>query len=324
MFAAQMVMSDPPVHDRLRQLAAPAFTGKAISSLKTWIEDLVDKRVAELAEMGDFDAVEGLATYVPGSTILHILGIPASDWQPLISRVPGFLHAFSPFPITDDQRAECDEACQFYIDYFGAIVDERRKAPGDDIVGQLITAHDREERLSHIELIALLNAFLNAGYETTMSALGTGLWGMLSQKDPWAGLTANPSAVSEALEETLRWDPPVHFLFRYPDVDLTVEGQKIPAGDRVILGLAAANRDERRFHDPDRIDIRRRNNAHVTFGGGRHFCIGSQLARLEARTTLAAIAKRIPRVNLVDDQLERYPSLMFPAIKRLRLKCELS
>ena len=320
MFDAQMVMSDPPVHDRLRRLAMPAFTAQVIASLKTWIEDLVEKRVEDLAEMEHFDLVGDLATYVPGSTILHILGIPAADWEPLISRVPAFLFAFSPFPITNEQRTICDEACQFYFDYFGAVVDERRKAPGDDIVGRLITAHDRDERLSRLELLAILNAFLNAGYETTMSALGTGVWAMLSQGDPWAALCANPGLAPLALEETLRWDPPVHFLFRYPDIDLTVEGQTIRAGEPVLLGLASANRDERRFQDPDRIDISRKDNAHVTFGGGRHFCIGAQLAKLEARTTLAALARRMPKLELIETHLDRQISLMFPAIKRLRVR----
>jgi cytochrome P450 len=319
MFNAQLVLADPPDHDRLRRLVSPAFTQQAIKPLQAWIEDKVAQRIGELAEQREFDLVADLAAYVPASTILHILGVPLSDWQPLISRVPDFLNFFSPFPISKEQRDACEAACQFYIDYFGAIVDERRAAPGDDIVGKLITAHDQDDQLSRIELLAILHAFLNAGFETTMSALGSGMWGMLSQRLPWQQLCADPNLAGTALEETLRWEAPIHFLRRYPAQDVTLHGTTIHAGEAVLLGLASANRDERRFPDPDRIDIHRADKAHVTFGGGRHFCIGAQLAKLEARTTLAALARKLPQLELIDTEPERQMNLMFHAIKRMKV-----
>ncbi|NWA28611.1 cytochrome P450 [Pseudomonas gingeri] len=319
MFDAQLVLTDPPNHDRLRRLVSPAFTVQALRPLESWIHEMVNNRVEELAGRDSFDLVNDLASFVPATTILHILGVPSTDWEPLISRVPAFLHLFSPFPIMEEQREACEAACQFYIDYFDNIVKDRWSNPGDDIVGKLISVHQQDPEFTRIELLSMLHAFLNAGFETTMSALGGGLFGMLSQGDPWKQLCEDPTLAGAALEETLRFDPPVHFMRRFPVEDTNFSGIIIPAGDSVQVCLASANRDERKFSDPDRIDIHRADKNHVTFGGGRHFCIGAMLAKLEARTTLEAIARKLPNLELLDLAPERQEHLMFHAIKNLKV-----
>jgi len=317
LYDAQLVLSDPPDHDRLRRLASPGFTPRTLKPLEAWVETMVAERVEHLAGVGAFDLITDLAAYVPGTTILHILGVPSSDWEALISRVPGFLHIFAPFPIGEAERAACDEACGFYLDYFGAIIDERRKNPGDDIIGSLITAHEDDDRLSRLELLALLQAFLNAGFETTMSTLGAGMYGMLSQGEPWQRLVAEPALAPVALEEVLRYEAPVSFVQRFPVEDIQFHGQTIQAGEPVLLALASANRDERRFENPDRIDIDRPRKDHLSFGGGRHFCIGFQLAKLEARTTLAAIARRMPNLRLDGGTPKRQANMLFHSIEQL-------
>jgi cytochrome P450 len=319
LFEAQLVLSDSPDHDRLRRLVSPAFTVQALRPLETWIHEMVNNRVDELAARGSFDLVNDLASFVPATTILHILGIPHSDWEALISRVPAFLYIFSPFPISAEQRDVCESACQFYIDYFDAIITARWANPGDDIVGKLISVHQQNPEFTRIELIAMLHAFLNAGFETTMSALGAGMFGMLIQGTPWRQLCADPTLAGAALEETLRFDPPIHFMRRFPAEDTTFSGVIIPAGDAVQVCLDSANRDERRFNDPDRIDIHRTDKNHVTFGGGRHFCIGAMLAKLEARTTLEALARKLPNLELLDRTPKRQESLVFHAIKSLNV-----
>ena len=231
-FDAQMVLTDPPDHERLRRLASPAFTPQTLRPLQSWLEATVDARIDELAARDEFDLVADLAAYVPAATILHILGVPASDWHPLISRVPDFLHIFAPFPVSAAERDACNAACQFYLDYFGGLVDARRYDLGDDIVGKLITAHDEGDRLTRVELLAILHSFLNAGFETTMSALGAGMWGMLTQGEPWRRLVADPALVPMALEETLRWEAPVSFVRRYQAEDREQHGQTIKAGSR--------------------------------------------------------------------------------------------
>lgn len=320
MFEAQLVLSDPPDHDRLRRLASPAFTKKTLQPLEAWIEQMVADRIGALADRGEFDLVADLAAYVPGTTILHILGVPTSDWDPLISRVPAFLHIFSPFPIGPDESAACNEACGFYLDYFGALIDERRKSPGEGIIGTLITAQEENDRLSRTELLAMLQSFLNAGFETTMSTLGSGMWGMLSQGDPWRTLTADPTLAPAALEETLRWEAPVSFVRRYALNDIELHGMTIPSGDAILLALASANRDERHFTDPNRIDVHRPRKDHVSFGGGRHFCIGFQLAKLEARITLQALARRLPGLELTGPPPPRQRNIMFHSVERLLVR----
>jgi len=320
MFKAQLVLSDPPDHDRLRRLVAPAFSPSSIGSLREWIEQMVEARVKELAGCGSFDMMEDLVAYVPGNTILKILGIPKSDWEPLIGRVPAFLNFFSPFLLEDAAREATEEACCYYYDYFGALVDERRGKPGDDIIGRLITAHDDQDSLSHDELIGIMHAFLNAGFETTNSALGSGVFGLLSQGTPWRQLCADPSLAGAALEETLRWEAPIHFTWRYPASDLTVGDTVIPAGEPVLACLASANRDERKFADPDIILLDRPAREYMTFGGGRHFCVGSHLAKLEARTVLSTLARHMPDLELEERDPEKHPLLMFPALKRLKVR----
>jgi cytochrome P450 len=319
MFDAQMVLSDPPDHDRLRKLASPAFTLATLRPLQAWLEDIVERRIALLAGRDSFDIVADLAAYVPAATILKILGLTEDDWEPLISRVPAFLHIFSPFPLPEKERDACNDACQFYLDFFGDLIERRSKDPADDIVGKLITARLDEDRLSHVELLAMLHTFLNAGYETTMSTLGAGLWGMLKQREPWERLVADPSLAPVALEEILRWEAPVSFLRRYPTQDMELHGVTIRAGEPCLLALASANRDERRFAGPDRIDLDRPTKEHVSFGGGRHFCIGFQLAKLEARTTLAALARGLPDLHLIDTDPDRAANIMFHSVERLRV-----
>lgn len=318
-FDAVLVLNDPPEHDRLRKLAQPAFTAAKVAPIQQWFQETVETRVALLAERDSFDFVQDFAAYLPALTIFRILNIPHADWDALTSRVPAFLHIFSPFPIDAAQLEACNAACAFYMDYIGALIDDRRSTPGDDIVGTLISAHEDGDRLSHTELVVLLHAFLAAGIETTTSALSSGMWGMLSQRTPWQQLAANPSLAPQALEEILRWDAPVSFLRRYPSKDTVVQGVTLKAGEPVLLGLASANRDERRFDQPDTIDIHRERKDHLSFGGGRHFCLGIQLAKMEARTAIESLARLLPQLELIDEQPVRQADIMFHSLKHLQV-----
>ena len=319
-FDAQLVLMDGPDHDRIRRLASPAFSLRNLQSLEAWLVRTIEGRIRELAERDEFDLVGDLAAFVPGATILHILGVPDSDWEPMISRVPAFINIFSPFPISRADRDACEEACSYYLDYFGRLVDERRRAPGDDIVGRLVNAHEQDDRLDRTELLALLQAFLNAGFETTMSTLGAGMYGMLAQEAPWRRLVEDPSLAPQALEETLRWEAPISFVRRYVARDTEMHGVTIPTGEPVLLALASANRDERKFDEPARILIDRARKDHVSFGGGRHFCIGAQLAKMEARTTLNLLARTLPALELLDEAPPRQQNLLFHSFTRLRVR----
>jgi cytochrome P450 len=318
----QVVLADPPDHTRLRKLAMPAFRQDRLKALEGKVRTSVEKRLAELAGRDEVDIVAEFASFVPASTIMHVMGLPDEDWGPLLSRVPDFLHVFSPVPLPPEIAERANDACAFYIDYFGKLVDRRMGQPGDDIVGALITAYEDGDRLSRDELIAMLQSFLNAGYETTMSALGGGLFGLLSHEDQREAVRADPSGSAEAaFDEMLRWDAPVHFVMRYLPEPLTLHGVTIPAGEPILLALASANRDQRRFVDPDRFDLNRTDRQYMTFGGGRHFCLGAPLAKMEAKIALELLFKHFPGITLANASApERQPHLLFPAVKALSVK----
>lgn len=316
----QLVLMDPPHHTRIRALVAPSFNPDTIATLTPFVEDLIEKRLDWMAERDEIDLIADYAAYIPASTITHILGIPHDEWPKVIGLVQDFLYQFSPFPLDAATLAKCDSACDFYHEYFGRYIDARRDDPPGGIVGALFAAEEAGDRLSRDELIMLLHTFLNAGYETTMSALGAGVHGLLTQRDQWRKLCATPHNTGMMFEELLRWEAPVHFVRRFLADDLTIEGVTIRADQPVLLALASANRDERKFERPDAIDGDRPAIQHLSFGGGRHFCIGAPLAKLEARLGLAGLARRFPNMELIDANVEREPNLLFPGIKSMRVR----
>lgn len=315
----QLVLTDPPNHTRMRTLVAPAFNPTTISALTQFVEQLVDRRLDWMAEQQEVDLIKDYAAFIPASTITHVLGIPETDWHHVIGLVQDFLFQFSPFPLDTDTLARCDKACDFYYDYFGRYIDERRDTPPGGIVGAMFAAEEQGDRLNRDELIMLLHTFLNAGYETTMSALGAGVYGLMKQRDQWDVFCASLD-VDKLFEELLRWEAPVHFVRRFLAEPLVVGDTTIPPDQPILLALAAANRDERRFERPDLIDMSRTTIPHLSFGGGRHFCIGAPLAKLEARIGLRGLAKRFPNMELIDQEVEREPNLLFPGIKSMRVK----
>lgn len=316
----QLVLTDPPNHTRMRTLVAPAFNPKTIASLTRFVEELVERRLDWMETQEEVDLISDYAAFIPASTITHILDIPEKEWPRVIGLVQDFLFQFSPFPLDASTLARCNAACDFYYDFFGQYIDDRKGSPPNGIVGAMFDAEDAGDRLSRDELIMLLHTFLNAGYETTMSALGSGVFGLLSQPDQWQNFAAQPENASSLFEELLRWEAPVHFVRRFLAAPTEISGTVIEADQPVLLAVAAANRDERRFPDPDAIKIDRVDVQHLSFGGGRHFCIGAPLAKLEARIGLEGLARRFPNMELIDQQVEREPNLLFPGIKSMRVK----
>lgn len=316
----QLVLSDPPNHTRLRTLVAPAFNNEAIARLTRFVETLVERRLDWMAERNEVDLIADYAAYIPAATITHILGIPETEWPALIDPVQDFLFQFAPFALDGPTLARCNAACDFYYDYFGRHIDSHRGSPPGGIVGAMFAAEQKGDRLSRDELIMLLQTFLNAGYETTMSALGAGVYGLLTQRDEWRKLCDSPESAGKLFEELLRWEAPVHFVRRFLKESIVIEGVTVGADQPILLALASANRDERMFDRPDIIDGIRSSIQHLSFGGGRHFCIGAPLAKLEARLGLSGLARRFPNIELVDREVAREPNLLFPGIKSMRVR----
>lgn len=298
-----MLMMDPPDHTRLRKLVSKAFTPRTVEQLRPHVADLVNTMLDEVDPSG-FDLISSLGFPLPVTVICEMLGVPAED-----------RHLFGPWS-SDASRmldADLDEATiqrgvmafMQLVNYLNGIFEERRAAPRDDLLSALLAAEEEGDRLSEEELRSTVVLLFVAGHETTMNLIGNGTVAMMRQRDQWERLVADPSLAPGAVEECLRFDGPVHLTGRTATVPSVVAGVEIEPGQGLITLLAAANRDPARFPDPDRLDITRPDNQHLTFSHGIHYCLGAALARLEGQEVFKAMAQRFPTLELTEEPVHR-------------------
>jgi cytochrome P450 len=215
-------------------------------------------------------------------------------------------------PLIERYRLLAGEAAAgAFMEYVRALVEERRSAPGDDLLSALIAAEDAGDRLAEEELVATVVFLFSAGHQTTRDLIANGLLGLLRHPDQWTRLLDDQSLVPAAVEECLRYDPPVTMFPRRALEDTTIGGIAIAAGEQVYVSISAANRDPARFLDPDRFDLSREDNEHVAFGGGIHYCLGAALARAEAQIVLGTLLRRYPHLELADPTIEWRDTLTF-------------
>jgi cytochrome P450 len=317
-----MVLNDPPIHGRLRKLAQHALTRNAVEQLRPRVEEVVDDALEAVAQRGsgELDGVSDLAVLVPFHVICGMLGIPVADREMLLSWTPDFFRVFLPAANDEAGIAACNAACQNYIGYLGEQIEYNRRHPSDTIFSALVQAEEDGDRLSNEELVSTVLALLTGGFDTTMGMLGAGLYLLAQQPDQLRRLREDPVGLaSAATEEFLRWETPVQVTYRYFDHDLELAHGSIAEGEAVWLALASANRDERRFSDPNRIDIDRPDNKHIVFGGTRHFCIGNHLARVEGEVTFAKVAQRWDAIEVVGKPRRR-PNFQFRSFESLPLR----
>ncbi|MGF1598031.1 MAG: cytochrome P450 [Acidimicrobiales bacterium] len=286
-----MLMADPPIHTRMRRLVSRRFTPRAAAALSDRVAELAARIVDEVVADGSCDAVTDLAGEMPSFVIADILGIPLVDGRDLY-RHTETLHA-APEAVTPTQRAEALAAMAAYA---GDVYRRRRADPAGDDLGSLIangTVAGRPTDETDFFLWFLL--LIDAGGDTTRNLVGAGLHALFANDDQLALLTADPAGrLDRAIEELLRYVSPVVHMRRTATVDTELGGRPIRAGDKVVMFYGAANRDPATFDEPHRLDIDRRPNPHVAFGGGGpHFCLGAHLARLEIRALLAEMLTRL-------------------------------
>ncbi|MCX5345377.1 cytochrome P450 [Streptomyces atratus] len=241
---------DPPAHTRLRKLAVHAFAPKTMAGMRPWVERIITEHIDALAATrGEVDFAETFGKLVPAEIACQLLH--ATDADTVLERMPALNPLLSHGPITPDQLAEADRAAQFYFGYIGDIVDTMRGRLGpEDPVGALMLAAESGDRFSRDELIVMLVGFFIASYHTTMTAMTNAVYALLRHPGELRLLAAEPDLAPAAWEEVLRWQSPVHFITRYAGYDVELHGETVPEGTQLLLGIASANRDERRFPHP--------------------------------------------------------------------------
>jgi cytochrome P450 len=315
-----MLVMDPPDHTRVRKLVNKAFTPKRIAALRGRIEEIVDHQLDQLAEMaksGPADLIHDLAEPLPAIVIAELLGVPAEDHRQF-RQWSSKLIAGLASPKLEDRVASGD-AGQQILAYLSDIIAARRREPRDDLISAMIHAQEESDALSDEELLATSNLLLLAGHETTTNLIGNGVLALLREPDELERLRADPSLLPTAVEELLRFDGPVQATVRVALEDIEIDDHLIPEGALVLVNLGAANRDPEVFEDPDRLDVGRDPNPHVSFGFATHFCMGAPMARLEAQVAVGALIGRFPKLALADDAPEYRPNPILRGLKKLEL-----
>ncbi|MGW2048984.1 cytochrome P450 [Streptomyces sp. NPDC001858] len=290
---------DPPDHTRLRKLVTQAFTARAVNALEPMIRTLVDEALDGVAEDGGGDLVESLAFPLPFTVISRMLGMPPIDTPHMRLLTSLLMRSVELTPDREVMRViEAADAEIFAL--VGDAVSRKRREPADDLLTALIAAEDDGDKLTHDELVAQVTMLYVAGYETSVNLISGGALALLRNPDQMELLRADPELAANAVEETLRYDPPVHTSRRVTLEPYHVGGHDIPAGSFILANLAGANRDEA-FWGPDAEELRiDRENArrHLSFGGGMHHCLGATLGRLEGRVALGELVRRFPGLAL--------------------------
>ena len=296
---------DPPDHTRLRKLAQQAFAPRVVRALEPEMSAMVDNLLDAMAEAGSVDLVSDLAYPLPVAVICRLLGVPVEDESRFSSAAALVAQALDPImSITGAPDPEVDarlEAGEWLREYLGALVERRRAHPRDDLISALIAAEEDGDQLTADEIVATCNLLLIAGHETTVNLIANAAQEMLRKPEHWAALADDPALAGAIVEETLRFDPPVQLVMRIAGADMRIGGRDIPAGDTMLLLLAAAQRDPAVYEAPDEFRPSRDAARHLSFGLGPHFCLGAPLARLEARVALSTLTARFPHARLVAD-----------------------
>jgi cytochrome P450 len=313
MIERNLLMLDPPDHTRLRGLVAKAFTPRVVESLRPRVEALVEDLLDRAAPHGEMELVRDFAEPLPVIVIAELLGLPREDRAAFKRWADELAVLVDPVAIVGGLgrvQGAFDEFCA----YLRAVFAARRAAPRDDLISALVAAEERGDSLSEAELISTLILILGAGHETTTNLLGNAVLALLRNPDERKRLQDDPSLCESAVEEFLRYDSPVQATDRMAKEDLHAAGALVREGEFAVLLLGAANRDPARFAEPDRLDLARRDNHHLAFGQGVHFCLGATLARLEARAAISALLRRFPDFDGAHDPpLRRSTTLRGPA-----------
>jgi cytochrome P450 len=329
---------DPPRHGRMRRLVHKEFTPRMAARWEPAIRAITREIIDRVEPLGRCDFVTDIAGRLPVAVVCGLLGVPREDWGQLLAHGNRILGANDPeyrltagFPRGTTEHGlpgllgHCARMAtgglglRGLLGYFSRLVARRRARPRDDLVSKLIAAEVDGERLTDEEVVYFCYLILLAGNETTRNAISGGMLALLEHREEWERLRADPGLLPTAVEEILRWSSPLLHMARVAACDVELRGERIRAGEKVLLWYPSANRDEEVFAEPDRFDIGRRPNDHLAFGYGEHYCLGSGLARLQLRVMFEALAERLPGIAQAGEA-ERLRSTFVGGIKHLPVR----
>ncbi len=319
MAASLIVATDNPKHGELRRVVNRAFLPNRLAQWREHTSMLVDQLLADVSPEKPWEVNSTLAVPLPVSVICAILGVEQSDgkhikhWSDVIINAANGANRN-----TEDSMLEMVHMLRDFSKYFGPIIARRRTDPGTDVISDLVRAEEKET-LTEVDTLMFILALMVAGNETSTSLLGNLIVSLLENPDQLALLQNDPSLMPGAIEEALRYRSPVQFLIRTPFKEIELHGETLRAGEPMCMMMASANRDPRKFPDPDRFDITRNAKGHMAFGQGIHFCIGAQLSRAEIGAAMTKLLPNLHRWRLSDTPLQRIPATLVYGYQRIEL-----
>jgi cytochrome P450 len=313
-----LIVSDPPDHGILRRIVNRGFTPQRIAALEPRIRAVVDACAASLRGRPRFDLIADLAIPVPVAIIAQLLGVEAERLEDFKRWSDAMISA-----VSGSRRSEptaLRDAVGALTGYLAQIIARRQAEPRDDLIGVLLRAEGGEAALEPGEVALFAMLLLVAGNETTTHLIGNAVRALLEHPEQLARVRSDRALVPRLVEEVLRFESPIQFLYRRARREVRIAGTTIPQDAVLMLLLGSANRDEHRFPDPDRFDVRRDARGHLAFGFGEHYCLGASLARLEARIALEALLDELPELRLAQDEIANVDSFMMRGPRELVLE----
>jgi cytochrome P450 len=311
---------EPPEHTRIRRLVAAAFTPRSVERLRAPAAELARELLEPYVEQGRMELLRDYAQPYSIGVICRMLGVPTDRRSDLLDWSHAMVKMYE-FDTTDAQASAATEAAAEFRGYVLHLIERRRREPRDDMVTALVEARVDGGHLSDAEIVSTIIVLLNAGHEATVNTLGNGIRALLRHPEEWDRLVAGDVTAALAVEELIRWDPPLQLFERWVLEDgVEIAGRPVPKGQKLALLFGSANRDPRVFADPDRFDIQRGNAAeHIGFGGGIHVCIGAPLARIELEASLRTLVEHAPRLELAAEP-RRNPAFVIWGLEAVHLE----
>ncbi|MFJ4368310.1 cytochrome P450 [Streptomyces chartreusis] len=313
-----MLDLEPPDHTRIRRLVSKAFTPRTVEQLKPYVRQLAGELVAGLVEAGGGDLLTDVAEPLPVAVIAEMLGIPESDrgqLRPWSADICG-MYELSPSPETAQKAVR---ASVEFSDYLLELIAARRKEPGEDLISGLIAAHDEGDRLTEQEMISTAVLLLNAGHEATVNTTVNGWWALFRNPGQLSALRADHSLIPSAIEELMRYDTPLQLFERWVLDEIEIDGTTIPRGAEIAMLFGSANHDPEVFEAPAALDLTRKDNPHISFSAGIHYCIGAPLARIELAASMSALLDQAPTLRATADP-DRKPNFVIRGLEGLSVE----